>query len=291
MPDDAVRQNASECAAKSALLGDAESDSLVGETLSCSVLTLNCHGMTQNLILRSAVQALPEAMQLPRIPKAVVFDMDGLLFDTEAISREAMLAAALRLGFEMSDDVFFAMVGLPPDASRAFLRSHYGDDFDVEAYWTETNNDFEKLLIGRTYLKAGVMELLAHLDEVGLKRAIVTSSQHEHVQRNLTSHDLVGRFHLIVAHGDYPRGKPSPDPFLTAADKLGVPAGDCLALEDSLNGVRSASAAGMMTIMVPDLIQPTDDVRSLCLRVARDLHEVHELLRASNRLRNTPEST
>lgn len=218
-------------------------------------------------------------MQLPRIPKAIVFDMDGLLFDTEAIARDAMAAAAQRLGFEMPEDVFLSMVGLPPDTSREFLRNHYGDGFDVETYWAETDNDFERLLVGRTFLKAGVIELLEHLDRVGLKRAIVTSSQHEHVQRNLSLHDLVGRFHLIVAHGDYPRGKPSPDPFLTAANKLGVRPEDCLALEDSLNGIRSAAGAGMMTIMVPDLIQPTDDIRSLCLRVARDLHEVHDLLR------------
>lgn len=220
-------------------------------------------------------------MSLPRIPRAVVFDMDGLLFDTETIAREAMIAAALRLGFEMPEQVFLGMVGLPEDASRARLRDHYGDDFDVDAYWTATDEDFRKLLIGRTFLKAGVLELLELLDRTGLPRAIVTSSQHAHVQRNLSMHDLAGRFHLVVASGDYPRGKPDPDPFLTAARKLDIAPEDCLALEDSLNGIRSAAAAGMMTIMVPDLIQPTDDIRKLCLRVARDLHEVRELLQAA----------
>jgi HAD superfamily hydrolase (TIGR01509 family) len=219
-------------------------------------------------------------MTLPRIPEAVVFDMDGLLFDTETIAREAMIAAALRLGYEMPEQVFLAMVGLPEDASRAHLRHHYGNDFDVDTYWSETDSDFRKLLIGRKFLKAGVMELLELLDHTGLRRAIVTSSQHAHVQRNLSLHDLLGRFHLVVAHGDYPRGKPNPDPFLTAAAKLEIAPENCLALEDSLNGIRSASAAGMMTIMVPDLIQPTDEIRKLCLRVARDLHEVRELLQA-----------
>lgn len=220
-------------------------------------------------------------MTLPRIPQAVVFDMDGLLFDTEAIAREAMAAAALRLGFEMPEQVFLAMVGLPEEASRARLRDHYGDGFDVDAYWTATDDDFRKLLIGRKFLKAGVLELLELLDRINLRRAIVTSSQHAHVQRNLSLHDLVGRFHLVVANGDYPRGKPDPDPFLTAARKLDIDPENCLALEDSLNGIRSAAAAGMMTIMVPDLIQPTEDIRKLCLRVARDLHEVRELLQAA----------
>ncbi|MDQ8728594.1 HAD family phosphatase [Bradyrhizobium sp. LHD-71] len=217
-------------------------------------------------------------MTLPRNPQAVVFDMDGLLFDTEAIYREAMIATALRLGFEMSDQVFLAMVGLPPEASRAHLRDHYGHDFDVETFWIESANDFHKLSTGRQFLKAGVLELLAALDRSDLRRAIATSSRHLDVQRHLTAHDLQSRFHCVVAQGDYVLGKPNPDPFLKAAERLGVAPENCLALEDSFNGVRSAAAAGMMTVMVPDLILPSDEIRRLCLRVAGDLHEVRELL-------------
>jgi beta-phosphoglucomutase-like phosphatase (HAD superfamily) len=219
-------------------------------------------------------------MTLPRIPQAVVFDMDGLLFDTEAIAREAMIATAARLGFEMPEQVFLAMVGLPADVCRAHLLDHYGNDFDVDTYWNAVDEDFLRLLTGRRFLKNGVVELLSLLDIARLRRAIATSSHHAHVERNLAAHDLQGRFHVIVAHGDYARGKPNPDPFLKAAERLGVAPENCLALEDSFNGIRSASAAGMMTVMVPDLIQPTDEIRKLCLRVARDLHEVRELLQA-----------
>jgi HAD superfamily hydrolase (TIGR01509 family) len=220
-------------------------------------------------------------MTLPRFTQAVVFDMDGLLFDTEAIYREAMIATALRLGFEMPDQVFLAMVGLPAEASRALLINHYGNDFDVETFWVESASDFHKLSAGRQFLKTGVAELLGRLDLAGLKRAIATSSRHLDVQRNLSAHDLQTRFHAVVAHGDYARGKPHPDPYLKAAEKLGMAPEHCLALEDSFNGVRSAAAAGMMTIMVPDLILPTDEIRKLCFRVARDLHEVRELLDAA----------
>jgi HAD superfamily hydrolase (TIGR01509 family) len=217
-------------------------------------------------------------MSIPRIPDAVVFDMDGLLFDTEAIYREAMIATALRLGFEMPDQVFLTLIGLPAEASRAQLLDHYGNDFDVDTFWVESATDFHKLIVGRKFLKAGVVELLAHLDRSGLSCAIATSSRHQDVQRNLTAHDLDQRFHAVVAHGDYTLGKPNPDPYLRAAERLGKQPENCLALEDSFNGVRSASAAGMMTIMVPDLIQPTDEIRRMCLRVAKDLHEVRELL-------------
>ena len=219
-------------------------------------------------------------MMLSRMPAAVVFDMDGLLFDTEVIVREAARAAAARLQVEMDDDVFVSLIGLSSDEGRKRLLRHYGPAFDCDGFWREVDVDFHRLLHGRTFLKPGVVELLDWLDHHGLARAIATSSQHAHVERNLAIHDLSGRFHAVVADGDCVLGKPNPHPFLTAASRLGVAATECLALEDSPNGVRAASAAGMMTIMVPDLIQPTDDIRGRCIRVADDLHQVRELLSA-----------
>jgi HAD superfamily hydrolase (TIGR01509 family) len=221
-------------------------------------------------------------MKLPRTPKAVVFDMDGLLFDTEAIVREAMQAATPRLGVDMPEAVFLSLIGLGGEASRARLLEHYGATFDIDAFWKAVDEDFHRLIEGRQYLRAGVIEFLDWLDHTNIPRAIATSSPHRHVQTNLMTHGLTGRFDVIVAHGDYENGKPHPAPFLTAAKKLGVAPEDCLALEDSLNGVRSACAAGMMTVMVPDLITPTDDIRAICLHVAFDLHEVRGRLTAAH---------
>jgi HAD superfamily hydrolase (TIGR01509 family) len=120
------------------------------------------------------------------------------------------------------------------------------------------------------------------LDRLRLPRAIATSSSRTTVERHLSAHALVDRFDAIVGHGDYATGKPAPDPFLRAAERLGADPARCLALEDSHNGVRSAAAAGMMTIMVPDLLEPTEEMRTLCLLVARDLHEVAELIVAAS---------
>jgi beta-phosphoglucomutase-like phosphatase (HAD superfamily) len=114
-----------------------------------------------------------------------------------------------------------------------------------------------------------------------LPRAICTSSRHETVERHLGPVGLLERFHAVIAAGDYARGKPSPDPFLAAASRLSVDPASCVALEDSHNGVRAAASAGMMTIMVPDLLPPTDEMRALCLAVAEDLHAVVGLLRAA----------
>ena len=222
-------------------------------------------------------------MILPRRPHGVVFDMDGLLFDTEVIVRDAMTSAAARLGFSVPEGLFLSLIGLGSDTCRTRLLDHYGNEFDLDGFWAAVDLDFNRALEGRTFLKTGVVELLDWLDEAGVPRAIATSSQHTHVDRNLAIHGLTGRFDAIVAHGDYPLGKPAPDPFLKAASELGLKPEHCLALEDSLNGVRAASAAGMMTIMVPDLIGPSDESRAACLGVANDLHEVRALLEAARR--------
>jgi HAD superfamily hydrolase (TIGR01509 family) len=213
-------------------------------------------------------------LKLHRKPTAVVFDMDGLLFDTEALYQEAILLAAAEGGHEVAIEIFKRIVGVPWTQSRAMLLSHFGETFPVDAFQETWVRHFWVIAETRLELKPGVLELLDTLDGLRLPRAIATSSSRRTVERHLTAHHLLGRFNEIVGHGDYERGKPAPDPFLRAAERLGVDPQSCLAMEDSHNGVRSASAAGMMTVMVPDLLEPTDEIRGLCSFVARDLHEV-----------------
>jgi HAD superfamily hydrolase (TIGR01509 family) len=219
-------------------------------------------------------------MKLPRTPAAVIFDMDGLLFDSERLYREAVLTAADEVGCAMSREVFHQLVGRSREVNHRFLLEHYGADYPVEALVDAWRRHFETLAAADLRLKPGAAELLDLLDELRLPRAIATSSSHATVRRNLVAHGLAERFHGVVAHGDYASGKPAPDPFLKAAQQLGVAPMLCLALEDSHNGVRSASTAGMMTIMVPDLVPPTEEIHGLCTHVVADLHEVRRLVDA-----------
>jgi HAD superfamily hydrolase (TIGR01509 family) len=221
-------------------------------------------------------------MPLPRNPVAVVFDMDGLLFDTEALYQEAVAATAAARGCEFGSAVFARTIGLPHPHVRTLLLDHFGVAFAVDEFLAAWSEQFWLLAETRLSLKPGAIELLDALDELKLPRGIATSSSHRTVRHHLDAHGLAGRFHAIVGRGDYNEGKPSPDPFLKAAERLGVEPSLCLALEDSHNGVRSASAAGMMTIMVPDLLQPTEEIRGLCMLVAGDLHEVRELILAGH---------
>lgn len=217
-------------------------------------------------------------MGLPRTVKAVVFDMDGLLVDSEVVYCEALTAQAAEMGHDLPMAVLKRMIGHAWAGSAQVLREHFGDDFDTDRLRDGSVEKFYALGRAEIALKTGVLEILDHLDAVDLPRAICTSSRRVDVEHHLDAHGLAGRFHAILAQGEYPRPKPNPDPYLKAAETLGFAPQDCLALEDSHNGVRAASSAGMMTIMVPDMLDPTEEMQSLCVRIARDLHEVRELL-------------
>ncbi|CAN5814431.1 HAD family phosphatase [soil metagenome] len=220
-------------------------------------------------------------MTLPHRPSAVIFDMDGLLFDTEALWQEGLLAAAAEAGHAIPAEVYDQSIGVRRSQCGPLFRAHFGEDFRFEDFHAEWRRHFWLVAENRPAMKPGVPELLDLLDQLQLPRAIATSSSRPTVERHLTAHGLTERFDAIICRGDYEHGKPAPDPFLKAAERLGVAPRLCLALEDSHIGVRSAAAAGMMTVMVPDLLEPTPELRALGILVASDLHRVQDLVLAN----------
>ncbi len=220
-------------------------------------------------------------MVFPRAIKAVIFDMDGLLIDSESLVREGMILAAANLGFEMSIPLCASMIGLPEAQGIRKIREHFGSGFPMEDYLAEERHQVELLLAEGVTLKTGVLEILDHLDMHALPRAVATSSSRNSARKHLTHNGVFDRFHAIVAREDVELHKPNPDPFLKAAALLGVAPENCLALEDSHNGVRAAHAAGMMTVMVPDLLEPTDEMHDKCVLIAESLHHVLELVDAA----------
>jgi HAD superfamily hydrolase (TIGR01509 family) len=207
--------------------------------------------------------------------EAVIFDMDGLLLDTEALAMEALMSAGLEVGTEMPRAFCHGMIGRALDQCRAMIVERYGADFPLDRYFALQDAHLNALVAsGRMELKAGVVPLLDELDRLGLKRAVATSSGRGRALHHLEVAGIVGRFERIVTRDDVSRGKPDPEPYLTAAAGLGVRPEACLALEDSHTGVRAAHAAGMRVIMVPDLLQPTEEMHDKAHRIVQSLHEV-----------------
>jgi beta-phosphoglucomutase-like phosphatase (HAD superfamily) len=142
-------------------------------------------------------------MEFPQRVEAVLFDMDGLLVDTESIYRDAILAEAEARGHPMPLPLFLQMVGLPAHACDELARGHFGAHVDLEVYNNHVERRVKERLAAGVALKHGVIELLDLLDELNLPRAIVTSSSHATVDAHLGPSGIVPRFNAVIARGDY----------------------------------------------------------------------------------------
>jgi HAD superfamily hydrolase (TIGR01509 family) len=213
-------------------------------------------------------------------PAAVLFDMDGLLLDTERLIRDAMLAVMADLGFAMQAADYALLIGRPEPASRAIMHDRFGPGLDYDAMRAEVRQRIRTQWGPLRPVKAGAAALLAQLGAARVPCAVVTSSEHDLARSLLGPVGLLPHFAAIVGCDDVAQGKPHPDPYLAGAARLGLDPAACLALEDSHNGVISAHAAGTQVVMVPDLLPATPEIRARLVTVAPDLATVGRWLAA-----------
>lgn len=217
-------------------------------------------------------------MTLPQPLGAVIFDMDGTLHDTEGVYHEALKDAVRDVGFAVTDAFCHSLIGIPGPESDAMLMAHLGPDFPFAEFDRRYEDMRNRALAAEVPLKAGALELLDALARSTLKVAVATSASRRAADLHLGLSGLRTRLPVVVTRDDVARGKPHPDAYLRAAELLDVRPEQCLAVEDSLNGIRAAHAAGMMPVIVPDLLAPTHEIRAMCVCIARDLHEVRLLI-------------
>ena len=210
--------------------------------------------------------------------QAAIFDMDGLMFDTERLYQESWMALAAEFG-QVPDPAFpTAVAGTAGEGMRKVIRSYY-PAVDPEAFISAC---FQRVRdITRTHLpeKPGLRTLLDLLRAKGVRMAVASSSEEDIIRRNLTTAGVTDYFDVVVSSTDpaVKDGKPAPDVFLYAAARLGVDPRDCWVLEDSLNGIRAAHAAGAAALMVPDTMEPTEEIRKIC-QIFPDLNAVAEAI-------------
>lgn len=175
-------------------------------------------------------------MQLPRAPKAVIFDMDGLMIDTVPAYLQAMIAASDDVGYRLPRDYFLSLVGLLGRELQARMVHDLGGAFPIAAFTTAMCARLEPLLRASVALKPGAAELIDALARAGLPIAVATSMKKADALHHLEMHDLKKYFAHVVASDDVANGKPHPDIHIKAASELGLAPCDCLVLEDSFNG-------------------------------------------------------
>lgn len=211
--------------------------------------------------------------------EAVIFDMDGLMVDTERLAREFWLMALDEFGARLTESQYLRIVGRTAVDSTAILKEMLGADFPVEECRARMRELYYADIARKGVpIKAGLLELVAFLNAESIRYAVATSTARDITTRKLEIAGLTSQFNAIVAGDEVTNGKPNPEIFLKAASLLGASPERVVVLEDSSNGIRAAHAANMIPIMVPDLIQPDDEIKSLAYAVVGSLHEARDVI-------------
>ena len=212
--------------------------------------------------------------------EGVIFDMDGLMFDTERIWARLWQPALASLGLTYPEGLDAAARGTSGESMRRVLRQFFGDGCDTEAIRTALHREADIAFEAAPPKKPGLDELLCWLDEHSIPIAVASSSRRRTILHHLDCWGLTHYFRAVVSGEDVTDSKPNPAIFLLAAAKLGTKPEHTLVLEDSFNGVRAGAAGGFVTVMVPDLAMPDDEMRRLYTAECRDLLEVRDKLAA-----------
>ena len=207
--------------------------------------------------------------------KAVIFDMDGVIFDSERATYLCWKKVAEDHGLERMDEVHRRCIGVTLEVTRQICLDAYGEDFPYEQFAKEASELYhERYDGGRLPIKEGVREILSYLKGNGIPIAIASSTRQKRVTTQLDEAGLLSYFDAVVGGESVSRSKPAPDIFLYAAERLGIAPEDCVVIEDSFNGIRAAHAAGMQPVMVPDMLQPDEEIAGMCVAVRKTLTEV-----------------
>ncbi len=211
---------------------------------------------------------------------AVIFDLDGVLIDTESVAQKSWYQAAKDFGFEFSAELYADMVGRPVELCRELIKPNLPEGINIDEYMHRSEHLYtDTMERDGVQLIQGVPDLLKWIEQSGLAVAIATSSQRDNAHKKIQMAGLQGKIEIIVTCDDVKHSKPAPDIFLLAAQRLGHPIDQCVVIEDSEAGVLAAHAAGAIPMMLPGTVDPSANARRVAFTILHSLYEVPAIMR------------
>ena len=218
--------------------------------------------------------------------QAVIFDMDGVIFDTEHLAMSFWIQAADELGIPGIAEVYPSVIGTTTVRTHEILAERYGTSFPWEAFDRRIRDLYHEHYAREGLpVKPGVAELLSSLAANRVPLALASSTHSDLVRRELRDAGFLNYFDVVIGGDMVTHSKPHPEIFLRAAEALHAAPENCYVIEDSFNGIRAAAAAGAHPLMVPDLLQPTEEIRALTEQVFPSLYELLSFLLPSGAFR------
>lgn len=216
--------------------------------------------------------------------KAVIFDMDGLMFDTERLGKIFWEEYSEKFNLPIISEIHDMCVGTNIEYQKSIFKEKLGKDFDYDSFteyiWDRRIQTVKEKGVPK---KQGLDELIAFLKDNKIKIAVATSTTYDAAIENLKITEVLDLFDEVVTGDMVKNSKPSGDIYLLACSKLGVRAEEAIGLEDSFNGVRAVNNAGMKCVMIPDLVEPDEEIDKLCHKKADSLFEVIDLIKEENK--------
>jgi len=212
-------------------------------------------------------------------PAGIIFDVDGLMLDTEGPMIPLWAQAGKPLGWDISPEVVLRTLGITIEGTRTIFLQEYGPDFPYERIRAEFSRLYYKELEKGIPHKSGLVFLLDHLASLGIPLAVATSARRESAVWKLRKAGILDRFSALACGDEIRNGKPAPDIFLLAAERLRQKPCDCVGFEDSPAGLQGLHAAGIRSVFVKDLTDPPPEIRATVWRCCADLTEAAELFK------------
>jgi len=211
---------------------------------------------------------------IPFIPAGVILDMDGLMLDTEQLEKRLYIKISGEMGWPTPESILIKMIGVDEDDTDLFYKKQYGADYPYREIWAAVvKEEIEEAEKNGLPQKPGLTVLLNKLKDLKIPMAVATSAERKRAQWKLSRAGILDYFTVLACGDEVERGKPEPDVFLLAAERLGVNPGDCVGFDDSPVGLAGLAAAGIFSVFIKDLAEPPPEILKTVWRRCADLEE------------------